>query len=52
MATAFGNATTDALDAGAGKGQGSQGITLGTFVASLVGAILVFALEFGVFLVI
>lgn len=48
----FGNSTTDALNAGAGKAQGNQGITLGTFIASLVGAIGVFALEFGVFLVI
>lgn len=48
----LGNGTQDALDAGAGKAQTSQGITLSTFFASLVGAIAVFAIEFGLFLII
>lgn len=42
----------NALNAGAGKAQGSQGITLSTFFASLIGAIAIFGLEFGVFLII
>lgn len=48
----LGNGTVDALNAGAGKAQGSQGITLTTFFASLVGALAIFGVEFGVFLII
>lgn len=44
------NSTVDALNAGAGKAQGNQGITLGTFVASLASALVIFGVEFGVFL--
>lgn len=40
------------LEAGAGRGQGTQGITLTTFFASLISSIAIFAVEFGVFLLI
>lgn len=52
MSDLLGNDTINALNAGAGKAQGSQGITLSTFFASLIGGIAVFGLEFGVFLII
>lgn len=40
------------LEAGAGRGQGTQGISLSVFFASLVSSIVIFAVEFGVFLLI
>lgn len=48
----LGNGTEEALNAGAGKAQGSRGISLSTFFASLIGAIGIFTVELGLFLVI
>lgn len=42
----------DSMDSGAGKGQSSQGVTLNTFFASLVGSIVAFAIQLLVFLII
>lgn len=46
------NETFDPFQASAGKGQANQGISLGTFFASLGGAGLIFGVEFGLFLLI
>lgn len=50
LATAAPSSLDDAINSGAGSGQATEGISIDAFLASLVSALVVFGIEFGLFL--